>query len=123
MPTFIVTMDGRLSEHDEHTVLKNKNVIRITAASYLIRNCDTAQLAIDSIIPHGMDKSLLMPWYVFQVMPPWTGKGAEQDCIKTPQRVIAFLKIYPEDSKAPYNPFLQHMSDDELDSIVDQPEI
>ena len=120
MPVFIVTMDGRLSEHEEFKLLQNRNIIRISASSYLVRKCTSVVSAINAIAPNDDDKTHLKPWFVFQVTKPWLAQGAEQDYQSTHNKTIAFMRAYPEDTpdEIMKNPLasLDNLSDDELDN-------
>jgi len=118
VPIFIVTTDGSLTEREEHVVLQDKDIIRITSSSFLVRNCPSAEKAMDKIAPTEKDKTRLKPWFVFQVSKPWLAQGAEQNYSLTHQKTIAFLKAYPEDTTNGDDGALAKLSDDELDLIA-----
>ena len=84
------------------------------------RTIDTAEAAIDMLAPKKKDKTRLKPWFVLQVSAPWTGEGAEQSWRLTQEKVIAFLREYPEDTQnREIFPSLRDMTDDELDRLAD----
>ena len=123
MSVFIFTTDARLSEQNEHKLLKNKNVIRITAASFLIRNCESAEGAASIIAPSDKDKEGMKPWYIFQVSKPWQAQGAEQNWKLTQQKTIGFLRAYAEDTPNANDNDLENFSDEELDIIAESPDV
>jgi len=124
MSVFIVTTDARLSELEEHNLLKDKDIIRIIASSYLVRNCDSVAEIITKMVSQEKctDISHLRPWFAFQVSSPWYGVGAEQSYKLTYQKVAVFLKSFQEGTKAPgeMEKKLLNLPDDELDKFAEQ---
>lgn len=124
MSVFIVTTDAKLSELEEHNLLKDKDIIRIIASSYLVRNCNSVTEVIIKMVSQEKctDISHLRPWFAFQVSKPWYGVGAEQSYKLTYQKVAVFLKSFPEGNSAQVEieNKLLNLSDDELDKLAEQ---